>query len=228
MSWKAPIFDDSHIPHLFMVHNTRSHKSVNISTTWQCVIFRSLDDFPVPVKQCRFKVYLDNLEFSCRKQIVVKPTNSYKSLNKCQELLCLHGKHNAFANTSFSMVFYVFLLGLENYQNPYKNKHFEKSISSQSLSVHLSACCLPANQSGYAIAIADETADDIDNDKTNDFVQNRSKCCWNHGKRALSEKWSGLLSTWTTWSTKSSILYELKSSDIWRFTHSTYFHGSQH
>ena len=147
-----------------MVLDGMSHKSCNESTTGWRAIFRSLDDFPVPVKQCRFKVYLDNLEFSCRKQIVVKPTNSYKSLNKCQELLCLHGKHNAFANTSFSMVFYVFLLGLENYQNPYKNKHFEKSISSQSLSVHLSACCLPANQSGYAIAIADETADDIDND----------------------------------------------------------------
>ena len=154
----------SYIPHLFAVHDTRSHKSCNNSTTGWRATFRSLDDFPVPVKQCRFKVYLDNLEFSFRKQIVVKPTNSYKSLNKCQELLCLHGKHNAFANSSFSMVFYVFLLGLENYQNPYKNKHFEKSISSQSLSVHLSACCLPANQSGYAIAIADETADDIDND----------------------------------------------------------------
>ena len=56
-----------------------SHKSCNNSTTGWRATFRSLDDFHVPVKQCRFKVYLDNLEFSFRKQIVVKPTNSYKS-----------------------------------------------------------------------------------------------------------------------------------------------------
>ena len=62
--WKAPIFNASYIPHLFAVLNGMSHKSCNNSTTGWRATFRSLDDFPVLVKQCRFKVYLDNLEFS--------------------------------------------------------------------------------------------------------------------------------------------------------------------
>ena len=59
-----------------MVLNGMSHKSCNESTTGWRATFRSLDDFPVPVTQCLFKVYLDSLDFSNIPTLVTE-TNRY-------------------------------------------------------------------------------------------------------------------------------------------------------